>query len=76
MEKIRENRGMDGKQPADDIQTTPALEPLDYYFDGPNLVFTAVYHLKRGYCCRSGCRHCPYSEAESGEIPTPETEPR
>ncbi|MEO0903077.1 MAG: DUF5522 domain-containing protein, partial [Bacteroidota bacterium] len=18
------------------------------------------YHLKRGYCCESGCRHCPY----------------
>src|ERR1017187_4431338 len=32
MEQIRENRGMDGKQPADDIQPTPALEPEDYYF--------------------------------------------
>jgi hypothetical protein len=36
------------------------LEPGDYYFEGPNLVFTAQYHLKRGYCCGSGCRHCPY----------------
>jgi hypothetical protein len=24
------------------------------------LVFTAAYHLKRGNCCGSGCRHCPY----------------
>jgi len=32
----------------------------DYYFDGPYLVFTAAYHLKRGFCCQSGCRHCPY----------------
>lgn len=24
------------------------------------LVFTAEYHLRRGYCCGSGCRHCPY----------------
>lgn len=32
----------------------------DFYFDGPYLVFTAAYHLKRGYCCQSGCRHCPY----------------
>lgn len=40
----------------------PALEPEDYYFDGPNLVFTAAYHLKRGTCCGSGCRHCPYGE--------------
>jgi hypothetical protein len=23
-------------------------------------VFTAAYHLKRGYCCNSDCRHCPY----------------
>ena len=38
----------------------PQLEPEDYYFDGPYLVFTAAYHLKRGSCCNSGCRHCPY----------------
>ncbi|MCC9136544.1 DUF5522 domain-containing protein [Pontibacter silvestris] len=24
------------------------------------MVFTAKYHLKRGHCCRNGCRHCPY----------------
>jgi len=23
-------------------------------------VFTEQYHLKRGYCCVSGCKHCPY----------------
>jgi hypothetical protein len=32
--------------------------------DGPYLVFTAAYHLKRGECCHSGCRHCPYGEDE------------
>lgn len=33
----------------------------DYYVnkDG-NLVFTEVYHLKRGYCCKNGCLHCPW----------------
>ena len=40
----------------------PALEPEDYYYDGPYLVFTAAYHLKRGSCCGSGCRHCPWRE--------------
>jgi hypothetical protein len=40
-----------------------SLDPEDYYFDGPNLVFTAAYHLKRGFCCGSGCRHCPYRVA-------------
>lgn len=24
------------------------------------IVFTEVYHKKRGYCCQSGCKHCPY----------------
>lgn len=23
-------------------------------------VLTAQYHLNRGRCCQSGCRHCPY----------------
>lgn len=32
----------------------------DYYMEGGQLVFTAQYHLKRGYCCKSACRHCPY----------------
>jgi len=31
-----------------------------YYLENGNWVFTAKYLLKRGYCCRSGCRHCPY----------------
>lgn len=31
-----------------------------YYMENGLVVFTAAYHLKRGYCCKSGCRHCPY----------------
>ena len=34
----------------------------DYYEENGLLVFTARYHLKRGYCCNSGCHHCPYDE--------------
>ncbi|MCU1226849.1 MAG: hypothetical protein JWQ42_4942 [Edaphobacter sp.] len=45
----------------DPVQTSPAeLRPEDFYYEGPYLVFTAAYHLKRGYCCNSNCRHCPY----------------
>jgi hypothetical protein len=42
--------------------TTPLCEHIDYYLlpDG-RLVFTETYHLKRGYCCGSGCKHCPYN---------------
>ena len=36
------------------------LRPEDFYYEGPYLVFTAAYHLRRGYCCNSDCRHCPY----------------
>jgi hypothetical protein len=41
------------------------LAPDEFYFDGPYLVFTAVYHLRRGFCCNSGCRHCPYKEEDT-----------
>ncbi|WP_158408817.1 DUF5522 domain-containing protein [Fibrella aestuarina] len=37
------------------------LADEDYYFTEEGfVVFTAAYHLKRGYCCKNGCRHCPY----------------
>jgi hypothetical protein len=45
----------------------PGLDPEDYYMEGANLVFTAAYHLKRGYCCGSGCRHCPYGGPKIAE---------
>jgi hypothetical protein len=35
-------------------------DPSDYYFEDGLLVFTETHHLKRGYCCQNGCRHCPY----------------
>lgn len=38
----------------------PALSSEDYYLEDGLLVFTAAYHRKRGYCCGSRCRHCPY----------------
>lgn len=39
----------------------PQLQPEDYYISEEGyIVFTETYHLKRGYCCKSGCKHCPY----------------
>ncbi len=37
------------------------LEPEDFYYseDGYR-IFTKKYHLKRGYCCKNNCKHCPY----------------
>lgn len=37
------------------------LDPDDFYHTPEGyIVFTEKYLLKRGYCCKSGCRHCPY----------------
>ena len=47
-------------------EQTPLVEGEDFYREGACVVFTARFHLKRGYCCESGCRHCPYRvEAEN-----------
>jgi hypothetical protein len=40
----------------------------DYYIEDGNLVFTAAYHIKRGYCCQQGCRHCPYGSKENYKL--------
>ena len=39
------------------------LSPVDYYIENGKYVFTEQFHLKRGHCCGSGCRHCPFFPA-------------
>ncbi len=46
-----------------DSQAPGPLLSEDFYMEGDRLVFTAAYHRKRGYCCGSGCRHCPWDHA-------------
>ena len=48
--------------------TGPLVEGEDYYMDGPYFVFTANYHRKRGFCCGSRCKHCPYEDGELAEL--------
>ena len=36
------------------------IEGLDYYIENGKWVFTEYYLKNRQYCCKSGCRHCPY----------------
>jgi hypothetical protein len=39
----------------------PVAEEGDFYFNEQGfMVFTEQYHMKRGYCCQNGCKHCPY----------------
>ncbi|MBS1941730.1 MAG: hypothetical protein JST38_12720 [Bacteroidetes bacterium] len=54
--------------PSDDPRTQRLLrlgyDLEDFYFTKEGyVVWTEQYHLKRGYCCQSGCRHCPYGNA-------------
>ncbi|HVF41498.1 MAG TPA: DUF5522 domain-containing protein [Pyrinomonadaceae bacterium] len=42
------------------------VEGEDFYREGAYVVFTARYHLRRGRCCESGCRHCPYGDEPGG----------
>jgi len=36
-------------------------EGEDFYYNAQGLmVLTEAYHRRRGYCCKSGCLHCPY----------------
>lgn len=44
------------------------IAEVDYYIneDG-NMVFTKEYHLKRGFCCKCGCQHCPYNHNKTKE---------
>lgn len=36
------------------------IEDQDYYFENGLYVFTSKFLEQRGYCCKNGCRHCPY----------------
>ncbi len=54
------------------IQSAKQYEDEDFYWsDEGYRVFTEAYHLKRGYCCKSGCKHCPYGfDKNTGELRT------
>lgn len=41
------------------------MEEKDYYITEEGYqCFTEAYHIKRGYCCDNGCKHCPYKNAD------------
>lgn len=49
------------KEVEDKIKKQNKLSSEDYYLtESGLLVFTEEYHKKRGYCCGSKCRHCPF----------------
>ena len=38
----------------------PKLQSKDFYWENGKIVMTEHYHKRRGSCCGSGCKHCPY----------------
>ncbi len=48
------------------------IEGVDYYINEDGLfVFTKEYHLKRGYCCKNKCLHCPWDYGKPRESDHP-----
>ena len=49
-----------------EAKARPLPRPMagDFYIESEHVVFTAEYHRRRGYCCGSGCRHCPFDSLE------------
>ena len=52
--------------------TPQPLQPGDYYLTPEGyMVFTEQYHRRRGHCCKSACRHCPWGFRKA-ETPGPD----
>jgi len=42
------------------------LPDIDYTIDGGKIILSESFLLRRGFCCNTKCRHCPYK----GERPS------
>ncbi len=47
------------------------IDGVHFYREGPYLVFTEKFLRERGYCCESGCRHCPYGFRKDARADVP-----
>jgi len=36
------------------------IENVDFYMENGFFVMTEKYLKERGFCCKNGCRHCPF----------------
>ena len=54
--------------------TGELIEGEDFYYEGPNMVFTEKFLRERGSCCQSGCRHCPWGYRKDGSSDAPADE--
>jgi hypothetical protein len=59
--------GDEDRSTSESYDSQTFVEGLDFYFEDGLMVLTARFLKNRGYCCRSGCRHCPYPDSERNE---------
>lgn len=64
---VANNQELRAKSQKPNAMQDELIEGVDYYWEDGFMVFTSVYLLKRGFCCRSGCRHCPYGFVKEEE---------
>lgn len=46
----------------------PKTQPQEFYYEEGKMIMTEQYHLKRGYCCGNGYRHCPYKKTNKHDL--------
>lgn len=65
-EAVRLRPGASRNGPAAPPAGSSRAAEEDFYVDPVSgyRVFTEAYHLRRGRCCESGCRHCPFGFRE------------
>lgn len=45
------------------------IQGVHYYINEQGYwVFTELYHQQRGFCCKSGCKHCPYGFKKANQL--------
>jgi hypothetical protein len=43
------------------MKQSDLIEGVHFYINKDGyIVLTEKYHLKKGFCCGTGCLHCPY----------------
>ncbi|HEV2361209.1 MAG TPA: DUF5522 domain-containing protein [Acidimicrobiales bacterium] len=72
----RESRPLNRRSPSDPHEEATAAGRATYVDpDTRYQVFTAAALAARGYCCGSGCRHCPYDAEEQRRAGRPILDP-
>lgn len=51
-----------------DMKQKKLRKRIDFVYENGFVVLTRSYLLKRGFCCKNGCKNCPYSQEKVSEV--------